>query len=239
MFSIPNVLWNNRGKLAIAAAIAISSAVILHYTTLSPQVPPSLSEQESEQSNPSAVKKAMTPSLRSKLLIKARKQFETASKQFLTTLRHKIIEEVDVISAVRQIKEVRASGSSDSKEAEARLWEDIKIGSFTLLYVTIYMSSVLSVLLKVQMHQLAKHSHTSSHDGINHNWENDSELFRTLIEISYKNLFGAGLVKLVSLIRDSLTEEMTEWTVRDKLSISYNETLQLMSNIRNKIEFDV
>lgn len=255
--------WNNRGKLIIAAVIAIGSAALLHYNYNSTSVSESLLETHSHLVNEVTTvnvndKKlpdhlSISPSsLRSKMLIRARKQFESASRQFLMTLRLKIIEEVDVISAVRQIKEIRAKSgniAADSKkEMESKLWEDIKIGSFTLLYVTIYMSSTLAVLLKVQMHLLAKHAHSSpphlgqcnaNANATDQDWEKESNLFRILVEGTYTNLFGTGLVKLVSFIREILTTEMCDWTVRDKLSVGFNDTVQLMTSIREKIEHEI
>ena len=41
---------------------------------------------------------------------------------------------------------------------ETKLWEDIKIGSFTQLFVTAYALAAICVLLRVQMHILARSS---------------------------------------------------------------------------------
>jgi hypothetical protein len=183
---------------------------------------------------------SLTPSQRSKLILRARKQFDLASHQFLSTLRIKIVEVVDVISAVRQIKELRASGSEDSKEIEAKLWEDIKIGSFTLFFVTIYMVSALTVLLKVQMHILARAVDVSSDDPEKvSDWEDENQTFKLLVESTYKHLFGSGLNKLTNIIRQRLTTDMVTWTVRDRLNVSYLEIVQLMSGIRESLESDI
>lgn len=104
-----------------------------------------------------------------RLLLRVRKQFDVGARQLFPTLRIKINEVVDVGSAVRQIKELRSrqlsnSGDSDidSRESEARLWEEIKIQSFTTLYVTAYMLSAVCVLMRIQLYILARSAKNNS-----------------------------------------------------------------------------
>jgi bisphosphoglycerate-independent phosphoglycerate mutase (AlkP superfamily) len=107
------------------------------------------------------------------------------------------------------------------------------------------MLAFLTVLLKVQMHLLARNVDiTSQSDNLNaserdNNWEDENNVFRALVEGTYKHLFSTGLHKLTAIIRQQLTDEMLYWAVREKLSVPYSDISQLMNKMRDSIESDM
>ena len=167
-------LHKHRNKLLAASAIAGITAAVVYYL-LDP------AEEETEEDeiidetdyigsssrfrrkngnalehlNPAAMQGRAGN--KSRLLLRIRKQYETALQQFMPTLKSKIKEVVDINGTVRQIKELRASAlPEDSRELEVQLWEEIKVSSLTLLLVTCYMTCALCTLLKLQLYILAK-----------------------------------------------------------------------------------
>lgn len=155
------------------------------------------------------------------------------------------------MSCHRQIRELRSLSTSnqqveihDESDLESKLWDDIKIGSFTQLFVTIYMVSAICVLLFVQMHMLAKTSEafvkvTNDEEFDKHSEEADSQIFRDIIEGTFKHIFGTGLRTLASIIRQQVTTDLRDWTIKDKTSVEYVEFVHTMNNIRRSIESDL
>jgi hypothetical protein len=173
--SVSRFAWKNRGKLTIALAVGIGVAAYYHYSSSSSDKDRRISNANSRNEVLLEGNGGQASSSRekSRLLYRARKQFDIVCIQFLSTLRGRIVDVVDLSSAIRQIKELRSAtasqnssktssssaGSTDSSsDMEMRLWEDIKIGSFTQLFVTAYALAAICVLLRVQMHILARSS---------------------------------------------------------------------------------
>jgi len=117
--SVGHFAWKNRGKLTIAAAVGIGVAVYYSYNSSSS----SSSSKDRRLNSASNQNEALLESLgssssssreKSRLLYRARKQFDLVCLQFLSTLRGRIIDVVDISSAIRQIKELRASVSTSA-----------------------------------------------------------------------------------------------------------------------------
>jgi len=81
---------------------------------------------------------------------------------FLPLFRLKINSALDLSSLIRSLKESRDQRSG-SKDTEKAIWEEIKIVSFALVFVTSYVVSSISVIFQVQLYLLATrfHSHTT------------------------------------------------------------------------------
>ena len=178
-------LWKHKNKILVGGAIcAAGYAAYQHYFP----APPKLKEDEEEiriatvNNMTSTHRDLLKPGQRSRMLLRIRKQFDIAIKQFLPTVRLKIATAVDVSSAIRQIKELRSiknnhennNGSSSgtmkngqhiASMNEALLWEEVKVSSLTLLYLSAYMVSAVTVLLRVQLHILGKSIHVMKPDG--------------------------------------------------------------------------
>ena len=111
----------------------------------------------------SAAKPAQKSLERSRMLLRVRKQYDVAAMYFLPTLKLKIAEYVDVANTIKQIRDLRAGnnsaigpGEESPEKAEERLWEEIKVTSFTHLFVTAYMEIAISLVLRIQIHILAR-----------------------------------------------------------------------------------
>ena len=175
-------IWKHKNKILIGGAIcAAGYAAYQHYFP----VPPKLQEDEEEEKRIATVnnmtsghRDLLKPGQRSRMLLRIRKQFDIAIKQFLPTVRLKIATAVDVSSAIRQIKELRCiknnnenggsmkNGQHIASMNEALLWEEVKVSSLTLLYLSAYMVSAVTVLLRVQLHILGKSIHVMKPDGL-------------------------------------------------------------------------
>jgi Peroxin-3 len=242
-------LWKHRGKIAVGGALCAAGLAFYGYYSMSNNS----KESDEEKFLMSEVKResqsTRKPGDRSRMLLRIRKQFDFAIKQFLPTMRTKILEVVDVSSAIRKIKELRTANSeknpedddeSQSAMAEAALWDEIKVSSLTLLYVSAYMVSAVTILLRIQLHILGKsmESVAGSQFPDDRNFGDDDDVFKVLIEGTYKHIFGPGLKALTEYVRPRVAECFAEWAVRDKLTVGYEELLRVLIEVHRNIERD-
>ena len=197
-------IWKHKNKLVVGAVvISAGYGIYRYYTDKSSEKMDDISSNPADQLTPiSDTGILMKPANRTRMLLRIRKQFDIAIKQFLPTMRLKVLEVVDVSSAIRKIKELRAistnqgvmnTENSQSAITEEMLWEEIKVSTLTLLYVSCYMLSAVTVLLRVQLHILGKSYHTITQitqtvsDDMNEIENNlGGDVFKILIEGTYK-----------------------------------------------------
>lgn len=179
---------------------------------------------------------------RAKILLLVRKQYNVYSMHFLPTLKLRIGEVVDVNNAVRKIKEIRSNNgkrTDASVDIEAKLWNEIKVSSITILFVTVYMQSMVCTLLKILLHVVAAYTSEKETNGeledIN---EIDVELLEELIGTIFSKLYDAGLKNLTQLVRQGVAKEMEDWVVREKMEISYDECIAKLCALRTTFEQD-
>lgn len=241
-------LWRHRNKIAVGGAVCAAGLALYAYYSSSN----SIAETEEEKFLMSEVKKeaqlTRKPGDRSRMLLRIRKQFDFAIRQFLPTMRAKILEVVDVSSAIRKIKELRTANTEETNGndtlavTEAMLWDEIKVSSLTLLYVSAYMVSAVTVLLRVQLHILGKSMESvvgsQSADEPSSSIREDDDVFKILIEGTYKHIFGSGLRALSDYIRPRVAECFSEWAVRDKLTVGYEELVLVLIEVHRNIERD-
>ena len=244
-------LWKHRNKIAAGGAVCAAGLVIYTYYSLSNKS----TETEDEKKILAEVKKrgqlVRRPGDRSRMLLRIRKQFDFAIRQFLPTMHTRIMEVVDVSSAIRKIKELRTANSDSSLSSEdnsafvmteAMLWDEIKVSSLTIVFVSAYMVSAVTVLLRVQLHILGKsmESVTQSQSSIEESESNlgGDDVFRILIEGTYKHIFGTGLQALSDYVRPRVMECFSEWNVRDNLAVDFDQLAQVMSRVHRNIERD-
>lgn len=237
--SINKFVFKHRTRLAIGLVVAISTTVayvIYNQNNTSNNQSISLTSNNSN-------KRGFNINEKTVIIIQSRKQFDNAIKQFLVTLKMKLNEALDITHAIRQIKELRLQIKKDMIDInetdsiqEDVLWEDIKINAFTQLLVTVYLVSALCSVLKLQVYLLARINHLKN---LEVSYDNEDSVFQSLIEGTYRHIFGAGLRTLVSLVRQRVTIEMKDWKVKNKLSLEYGEFLQLINQIRKTIESDL
>ncbi|RYH13662.1 hypothetical protein EON65_35100 [archaeon] len=166
--NVGSFLFNYRNRIVIASIIAILVAILIsYYDTWNPL---KLFQHHSNErrrrvigseSSLTARDKAIvgqvpSPGNRSRLLLRIRRQFDISCRHFLPTLRKKIIDTVDLNGTVKQIKELRQTGSPGSADLERALWEEIKVASFTLMFMSTYTTVALCTVLKLQLHILAR-----------------------------------------------------------------------------------
>ena len=107
---------------------------------------------------------------------------------FLPTLKLKINEVVDVNNAVRKIKETvltTARVAATLPWISARLWNEIKVSSITILFVTVYMESIVCTL-RILLHVVAAYMSERESNG-------DVEVLEKLISATYSKIYDAGL----------------------------------------------
>ena len=243
--SIGGFVNRNRNKLLVASVVAIGVTLYLNYNGETvededkhdPQLETVQRLRLANESN------SMKAANRTKLLFKIRRQFDTSVNQFIPTLRVKIVEVIDINGTVRHIKELRAKATTNKEELETRLWTEIKDSSFAMLIVTSYMLSAVCVLLRIQLHILARSLQKSYNNNQLFPQDDDiqlnSDTFRGLIEGTYKHLYGNGLKLFSDMIKTQISLVLKNWTVKDKLHVSYDELIEVISIIRRNIENDL
>jgi hypothetical protein len=198
---------------------------------------------------------------RSRILLRIRKQFDLACRSFLPTLKKKIMDAIDINHTIRQIKELRANmlknanndpnNANSLQEAENELWENVKVCSFAQLLMTLYLLSGICTLLRIQLHVLARSflnksenispANGSSSSGPSYENDFDSnaidgEMFKYLVEGTYKQLFSKGLRSFAAIIMERVKEDMQNWRVHDKVNVDYDELRSLFLLFRKNIE---
>lgn len=269
-------LYRHKNKLAVAAIVAIGTAIYYSYSSNNSHnsindfddIDEDEYEYEPNQRRQRAVRNiasrhvvqdsAIKSGMRSKYMLRIRKQFDSYAKQFLPTLRIKIKEVVDVSSAIRKIKELRNSPDGHGQE-EIMLWEEIKVHSFTMLFVTSYMISAMVVLLRIQLHILARQlrqlnlesnrnilstplpSSSTLHNDELSGLDNalGAEMFTQLIEGTYQQLFNTGLISLSKLVKQRIANLLSDWTISKKLKVEYDELLETMLTVRRSLEDNI
>ena len=167
-----NFLWKYRGRVALGAAavVAVGAFVILRSRPPLTALSVADVEESDDEDDWTGTRRRHRSALslsapgsktleRTRMLLRVRKQYDTAAMQFLRTLKARIDECVDVKHTILQIRALRAgpaTGLEDKAEAEARLWEDIKVSSFTYLFVTAYTEIATCLALRIQLHILAR-----------------------------------------------------------------------------------
>lgn len=214
----------------MTAAVAIVASAYLWYAT-----PATPSDAEAERERRAALletdeelgsgdreyqKLTLKQGMRSRLLLRVRRHFDVTAKHFFPTLRVKILEVVDISNAIQQIKQLRSAPESDmvAKSTEATLWDQIKISSFVMFLTCAYMIGILAVLLRLQLHILARHAAMYNDEDPNNTSPSEAEL-KILIDSTFKYVFGDGLVRLVGLLRHRVTTALVDWTVREKVAV--------------------
>ena len=242
--SIGGFVNRNRNKLLVASVVAIGVTLYLNYNGETvededkhdPQLETVQRLRLANETN------SMKASNRTKLLFKIRRQFDTSVNQFIPTLRVKIVDVIDINGTVRHIKELRAKATTNKEELETRLWTEIKDSSFAMLIVTSYMLSAVCVLLRIQLHILARSLQKSYNNQLfpqDDDIQLNSDTFRGLIEGTYKHLYGNGLKLFSDMIKSQISLVLKNWTVKDKLHVSYDELIEVISIIRRNIENDL
>ena len=241
--NIGGFLNRNKGRIAIVAAVAIAVTAYYHYSS-SPNSEEDRKNEfinedseklldDSKSKSTSEIETDETASRNNKLLINIRQQFDTAALQFLPTLRLKIFEVVDIEMTVRKIKEIRSSTITDKAILEDDLWNELKISSFTILFVTAYMLSFVCVLIRVQLHIISKSMQVDSNE-----FNSSDDIFSALIEKTFNHVLGTGLTSFTDAVRRNISELLESWVIKEKLNVTFQEVMEVVSKTRRSLETD-
>jgi hypothetical protein len=226
---VTNFLWKHRGKLTIVAAAAIAAGVYFGYnsnpegqtSTINGEVDNTVgSEKENIQ-----LEKTLQAT------IKLREEFNTCGSQLFPTLKLKITEVVDIFQTIKQIKDLRINSkecsSPSASEAEAELWEEIKILSFTLWFVSIYATVVVAIVLKLQIALLRRESILSS---------STRSDYDQLLQDTFSYVFTHGIQKFSVTARNHFQKSLHKWTVREKITLHFDEFMEFVNKTRHTFE---
>lgn len=261
-----------RSRIAIGAIIAIAAAVYyMFFHEPQARKRQTISESTGSGRRLNLVEMGtLSPNhqagVKARLLLRIRKQFDISIRIFIPTLRKSIFDLIDITQPVKQIKQLRANnasnnnghsnGSSSSSasfshaDAEAQLWEEVKLSSFTMLFVTTYVLCGLTTLLKVQLHVLARailRGEGPALESLGATGDNaddivmyarDSALLKKFIEGTFRTMFGAGLQRFADDIRQRLKYLLRDWIVKERMRVDFEDMLQLLNTVRRDFESD-
>ena len=245
--NVRDYLNKNRGRIAFAAIAVIAVSAYYHYTSSAEVKAVEECNVENAEVAKSTSKVAISEVIsngikdddddagmhNTKMLIKIRSQFDTAALHFLPTLRMKIFEIVDIELTVRKLKDLRSSTIADKMILEDDLWNELKISSFTVLFVTAYMLSAVCVLIRIQLHVIAKSLLLEAVD-----LESIDDIFSSLIEKTFQHVMGAGLATFSNIVRNLVTDSLRSWVVKEKLNVTFQEVMEIIAKMRKLLETD-
>ena len=206
-------LSKHRAKVTIAVVVGVGTALWYQYygAGSGSATPIALTNDVCTRREDEKEKKISPAKKRAMILQQVRKQFDNYAKHFLPTLKIKIAEVVDISNAVRKIKEIRANTqTSDSQDVEAKLWDEIKVSSLTVLFVTVYMESIVCALLRIQLHVVAAYTIEMTGSGTMNMDEIGVELLEKLITATYAKIYDVGLKNLTQIVREGVAREMQD-----------------------------
>jgi hypothetical protein len=67
----------------------------------------------------------------------------------------------------------------------------------------------------------------------------DNEMFRALVESTYRTMFGSGLKAFSALVRHRVATDLKHWTVQDKLAVDFGDLVDTVSAVRRNVENDL
>jgi hypothetical protein len=245
--NVRDYLNKNRSRIAFATIAVIAVSAYYHYTSSSEV---KTDEERNADNTDVANSKSKveinniighgmnededdTGVHNTKMLIKIRSQFDTAALHFLPTLRMKIFEIVDIEHTVRKLKDLRSSTIADKTLLEDDLWNELKISAFTMLFVTAYMLSAVCVLIRIQLHVIAKSLLLEAVDLVS-----IDEIFSSLIEKTFQHVLGAGLATFSSIVRNLIADSLRSWVVKEKLNVTFQEVMEIIAKMRKLLEAD-
>lgn len=221
-----------RHRRSVAGALVLGAAGVSLVLYLSRKEDPQSVEQtlEAEGRREDLRRESRRSSLSQRLRrqVDIQDQLERTLQVFIPTLHLKAMSVVDVSSTIARIKELRASRPEPGSDEE-ELWEDVKVSAFVLVLVAAYLLSVVTVLLKVQLHIVSSSrlaSSMSSGDGS----------VGKLVEHTYATLFGRGVELLHELAQPIVRKRLEGWRVKEKLSVEYSELVRMLADMRGELE---
>lgn len=220
---VGDFVWKHKTKIVVISALAIAAAAYHQYSSSNHD---EVDENEKKDTIIENKSKRLDLQQRSKLSLKANKQFDSLVGPLLMTLRSRVTEELDIASIVRTIKEIRLK-LKDSNEIE--LWEEIKILSFSMIFVNSIMMSIFVGVLRLQIYLVARLAQ-------NMNIEANEVIFSSILERTYEYSLHDGLLNAIKTVRAIVEKFFAEWTIQKKLTVDYAEFESIVNSIRCELE---
>lgn len=235
---IRELCWKHRSKIIIGASVAAGVALLYGYSGYLLD-----DDEDTQVVSTKAHVKSIDNKKRAEILRRIRKENDTTMKFFLTSLQTKLNEVIDIASLTRQIRALRDNSSEDTSSIEIELWETLKVSSFTSVFVSIYLLSVVTLLVLVQRHMLATRLPSLSQDRNQANMAIESgdilDLFPTIITKSYEHLFNHGIQVFSDNVRNIVQENLKDWSAGNKLEVDFHELVLMILSIRRSIDADL
>ena len=201
---------------------------------------------------------------RSQELSRIHTLFDKVIRILIPIIRAKVNDTIDVNSAIRKIKELRCEFKSevtdddqsqdvddeqdrtDMRITEAMLWEEVKVSSLTLLFVSTYLVSAVTIVLRMYLHRMRNTTTVFGHRrdvssvdtgvdlAVNDVDNNDlltdtsndhlldqyqlEQLVQSLLDGPFKHFFDQGIETLTRDIQQQVVLTFAGWNVQDKVS---------------------
>lgn len=229
-------IHRNRAKVAVGTAAAVTIGVCaavayLAYNTSSnetdiPVMENILNDKEDDDGN--IKKKSTLRKTKSSQsnglgkhvirLVRINEEYETTLNKFIPILHLKIVNIVDMSGTIKQLRSGR-SGDMTSNDStviatEDDLWDEIKVASFSLVYITAYALCALTILLRIHIHLF------SAAAMVHHDGSGQLDLNR-LLELTYSHFFESGIQHLLDAVQPIIRERLSVWKVKDKLKVHF------------------
>ncbi|KAG5184364.1 Peroxin-3 [Tribonema minus] len=207
---------------------------------------------------------------------RARAECRTAILNFLPTLRSRLYATADISRPVRALKALRQSRDaaasaqgeggdpapppSEEDPAEAELWDEVKVTSFTRLLLSMYAFSALNLMLRLQMHILGRYSYEEASEllkreagqkqqpgtgagagaggggerGVGASLPMDAR--RAFLSSTYEFLLGDGLRALAADVEAAVRTCSADWHCQSKLAVGWEELAGMLRRVRAEVE---
>lgn len=150
----------------------------------------------------------------------------------LPNLKSAILQTIDTESLTQQLK-----SSSNNK---LQIWEELKLLSFTRTICSVYICSMLVLLLRVQLNIVGAYIYRDKFspkvNGMGSHYSNDPQNIQGQYLANLEHLLGQGLKDLVEHVQSAVVNVIGKISLKEKLSSS--KVLNIIHEIRMAVECD-
>lgn len=138
-----------------------------------------------------------------------------------------------VPTIMREIKKLRSSQLAvEGDGREAALWEELKVAIFTGFLTSFYAFNLLHLVLRLQLHILAREFYSSDgSDALN------LEARGQLLSVTYKYMLGQGLTAMASDFQTVVAEVLAGYSFQTSL-FTCDDLVKILESMRARVEGD-
>jgi peroxin-3 len=139
------------------------------------------------------------------------------------------------VLAIKELRSARAAGQAppEAEDAEKRLWDKLKVATFSKMVAAVVSFNVLHLVLRVQLHLLGRSSFFLA-PGLAPGLEPLTMADRgAFLSLTYNHLLGDGLKGLVAAVDKAAAEVLADCALASKLDCA--ATCALLGRIREKV----